>query len=148
MTTTAPDTGRLCLMPISVTCDWGDCDDMAIGFRNEVEDQGWLPVCGTHYDAEPDKSLVAKFISESVHAELERERDALKLAIQTTIANFDRQRLERCTYCRKGYEWDERQRQHVFHCASPKFDGQLLPCIADDLRIGADRLRAALGETK
>ena len=32
------------------TCDWGDCDEPAIGLRNDASGHGFLPVCQRHWD--------------------------------------------------------------------------------------------------
>lgn len=80
------------------------------------------------------------------HAALLREREALRTVIVATVADLDSKRLERCTYCRKGFEWSTENQQHIFHCASPKFDGQLLDCMAHELRLMAEPLRTALGD--
>jgi hypothetical protein len=87
-------------------------------------------------------------IATRAHPTLAAENARLRDTVTLTIEEFDSKRLERCTYCRKGYEWNDAERQHIFHCATPKFDGQLLPCVADELRVMAERLRAALGESK
>lgn len=47
------------------SCDWGDCDELNVGYRNDTEDCGWLLVCQQHYDAEPNKENVGRFITET-----------------------------------------------------------------------------------
>jgi len=75
------ETGERDMMPISITCDWDDCDEMAVGFRNEVDDHGWLPVCATHYEVELNKKLVAKFVLESTLRKQSELAEAAKHAL-------------------------------------------------------------------
>lgn len=34
--------------PYSLTCDWGDCDELIVGFRYDAWGHGWLVVCSGH----------------------------------------------------------------------------------------------------
>lgn len=54
--------GRLGSAAWTETCDWGDCDDVSVGFRKDfdLDDpasslRGWLSVCRRHYDDEPNE---------------------------------------------------------------------------------------------
>lgn len=40
-----PQTQQAIEAGVPVTCDWGDCDEPAVTFRNDVLGYGWLPVC-------------------------------------------------------------------------------------------------------
>jgi hypothetical protein len=75
------ETGERNVIPISIACDWGDCDETAVGFRNEVDDHGWLPVCTVHYEAEPNKTLIAKFVLESALQKQDVLAEAAKHAL-------------------------------------------------------------------
>jgi hypothetical protein len=55
--------GHICAIHQATTCDWGDCEgEPAVGFRFDDNSDGqskdcgfgWLPVCQTAYDEEPD----------------------------------------------------------------------------------------------
>lgn len=47
------------LAPVTIgpECDWGNCDEPAVAFRNDRDGYGWLPVCETHAADAPDDEI-------------------------------------------------------------------------------------------
>jgi hypothetical protein len=35
----------------TLSCDWGDCDELSVTLRNHEEGYGWLPVCEQHRES-------------------------------------------------------------------------------------------------
>jgi hypothetical protein len=42
---------------IGPLCDWGDCDEPAVAFRNDRDGYGWLAACEHHLSGALDRDI-------------------------------------------------------------------------------------------